>query len=141
MKIILKQPYKVFFTIGFALSISLILIWLLSGCGMFVAYRGDCISKIAYCATTMANLGYETQIVEGPSTLLGSSATHCQSRAKVNDKWEWLEMVGYDVVVGRQHRFEPDFTKTYTLIEFLDRWIFRKQRAIEGLKRGVFIRD
>jgi len=67
---------------------------------------GNCRNRAVYCALEAAEK-YETIIVTGPTKAFPQTISHAQAKAKINEEWQWLYMMGEDCYVGNQDLFTP----------------------------------
>lgn len=81
-------------------------------------YRPLCGHIAIYCARIMRGHGYPVKIMTGA---IAGGREHAQAMAKVNDKWEWLEMAGKNIICGKK---DKDFicTMSHDLENFWILW-------------------
>jgi len=94
-----------------------LVVFLFAGCS---GYYGECRHKAIYAAFVMQEK-YKTKIVlvEGRHVL----ETHAQCRAFIGNKWEWIQVVGEKIYIGRQeYGIGKDNFVEYAPIEFV-RWM------------------
>lgn len=91
--------------ITFLLIVSVVI---LSGCAHPVLSDpiGNCRNRAVYCALEAAE-HYEVVIATGPTKEFPKTISHAQAKAKINNEWQWLYMMGEDCYIGNQESFIP----------------------------------
>ncbi|MDQ5985909.1 MAG: hypothetical protein CSYNP_01626 [Syntrophus sp. SKADARSKE-3] len=87
----------------FRFLICICLIFLLCSCA--TVHSGVCRHNALYAAVVMGER-YDVRIDFGPSSL-NPNIWHAQAKAMIGGEWQWLQVRGNHVWVGRKDEFDP----------------------------------